>query len=71
MWQGNTALTQMSCMTSTAHDKHEHATCTCQIVTAQIADAGQLQDNESHPFCRRRSPLPAAFARMAMCEYIH
>ena len=27
--------------------KHEHATCTCQIVTAQIADAGQLQDNEA------------------------
>ena len=44
-----------STYTNVMHDKystckHEHATCTCQIVTAQIADAGQLQDNESRPF---------------------
>ena len=44
--------TKHSTYTNVMHDKystckHEHATCTCQIVTAQIADAGQLQDNEA------------------------
>ena len=33
--------------------KHEHATCICQIAPAQIADAGQLQDNEARPICCR------------------
>ena len=41
-----------STYTNVMHDKYstckqEHATCTCQIVAAQIADAGQLQANEA------------------------
>ena len=56
------------------HDKnstciHEHSPCTCQIVTAQIADAGQLQDNEAFKLLRGHLSSGSAWTRMiASCK---
>ena len=60
-----------STYTNVMHDKystckHERATCTCQIVSAQIAEAGQLQDNEVPGAHQIRIPGSAVLSLFAV-----